>query len=178
MNLLALADAKGYYNLLEGEEESPSDNETIVASARKIKLQQLNKLGYSKLMALMSHAKVALMLVRKSRTAGLPNGSLREAWKNLQARYEPMDVKTSEDVIEKYNKCRLENNQDPEKWITLKDKIRLHLQIDFGKKDYEDNNFKAAVVHSSPEPYHAEKILLKEKYNTMNIQDIILLLQN
>ena len=52
------------------------------------------------------------------------------------------------------------------------------MQIDFGKKDYEDEDFKAAVVHSLPEPYHAEKILLKDKYRSMHIQDIITLLRN
>ena len=98
---LARADAKGYRGILEGEEEAPGDNESIVASARKLKLRQLNKTGYSELMALMSRAKVAFMLVRKSCTTGLPHGSLFEAWKNLKARYEPVDVETVQEVIEK-----------------------------------------------------------------------------
>ena len=76
---LACVDAKGYRSILEGEEQVLSDNESIVASARKLKLRQLNKTGYSELMALMSRAKVAFMLVRKSCTAGLPDGSLLEA---------------------------------------------------------------------------------------------------
>ena len=76
---LAHADAKGYCSILKGKEEAPNDNESIVASARKLKLRQLNKTGYSELMALMSRAKVVFMLVRKSHTAGLPNGSLLEA---------------------------------------------------------------------------------------------------
>ena len=88
------------------------------------------------------------------------------------------DVETVQEVIEKYNECQLEDNEDPEEWVTRKDEIHLHLQIDFGKKDYEDDDFKAALVHSLPEPYHAEKILLKDKYKSMHIQDIITLLRN
>ena len=67
------------------------------------------------------------MLVRKSHTAGLPSGSLFEAWKNLKARYEPVDVETVQEVINKYNECCLEENKNPEEWITGKDEIRLHL---------------------------------------------------
>ena len=126
----------------------------------------------------MSRAKVAFMLVRKSCTAGLPNGSLFEAWKNLKARYKPVDVETVQEVIDKYNECKLEDNEDPEEWVTRKDEIHLHLQIDFGKKDYEDTDFKAAIVHSLPEAYHAKKILLKDKYGHMHIQDIITMLRN
>ena len=69
----------------------------------------------------------------------------------MKARYEPVDVETVQDVIDKYNDCKLEESEDPEEWITRKDEIRLRLQIDFGKKDYEDDDFKAAVVHSLPE---------------------------
>ena len=173
---LARADAKGYRRIAEGDETAPYDSEVIVANSRKIKLKQLNKTGYLELMALMSRAKVAFMLVRKSCTAGLPNGSLFEAWKNLKARYEPVDVETVQDVIEKYNECQLEDNEDPEEWVTQKDEICLRLQIDFGKKDYEDKDFKAAVVHSLPEAYHSKKIMLKAKYKTMHIQDIITML--
>ena len=36
----------------------------------------------------------------------------------------------------------------------------------------------SAVVHSLPEPYHGEKILLKDKNKLMHIQDIVTLLQN
>ena len=177
---LARADAKGYRGIAEGEDEVPNDDEVLDprTESHKIKLKQLNKTGYSELMALMSRAKVAFMLVRKSRTAGLPNGSLFEAWKNLKARYEPIDVETVQDVIDKYNDCKLEDNEDPEEWITRKDELRLRLQIDFGKKDYEDADFKAAIVHSLPEAYHAEKILLKDKYRHMHIQDIITMLRN
>ena len=83
-----------------------------------------------------------------------------------------------QEVIDKYNECHLEENKDPGKWITQKNEIPLHLQIDFGKKDYEDKDFKAALVHSLPEPYHAEKILAKDKYKAMSIQNIITLLCN
>ena len=119
---MARADVKGYRGIAEGEDKVPNDDETIT-DARKIKLRKLNKTGYSEFMALMCNAKVAFMLVRKSRTTGLPNGSLFEAWKNLKARYEPKDVETAQEVIQKYNECNLEENEDPEEWITRKDKI-------------------------------------------------------
>ena len=78
--------------------------------------------------------------------------------------------------IEQYNDCKLEEGEDPEEWIIKKDEIRLRLQIDYGKHDYEDNDFKAAVVHGLPEAYHLEKTLLKDKYHTMEIQEIITVL--
>ena len=92
------------------------------------------------------------MLVHKSCTAGLPNGSLFEAWKNLRAWYELVDVETVQEVINRYNESCLEANKDPEERITHKNEICLQLQIDFGKKDYKDEDFKAALVHSLPDP--------------------------
>ena len=132
---LARADAKGYRDIAEGIEKVPSDGDAEVTDPAKLKLKQLNKAGYSELMALMSRAKVAFMMVRKARTTDLPNGSLYEAWKNLTARYEPKGVETVQEVIEQYNDCKLEEGEDPEEWITKKDEIRLRLQIDYGKKD-------------------------------------------
>ena len=99
-------------------------------------------------MALMCNAKVAL---------------------NVRAR-------TAQEVIEKYYECKLEKNKDSEEWITQIDKIQLCLQIDYGKFDYEDDHFKAAVVHILIEPYHLEKILLKDKYKVIDLQDMILIL--
>ena len=45
------------------------------------------------------------------------------------------------------------------------------------KRDYEDKDFKAAVVHGLPEAYHLEKTLLKDKYQTMEISEIITVLR-
>jgi hypothetical protein len=174
---LARADAKGYRGIAEGDDVPPKDSDTTT-NPGTIKLRQLNRAGYSELMALMSRAKVAFMMVRKARTADLPNGSLFEAWKNLKARYEPKDVETAQEVIDKFNECKLGDNEDPEEWVTRKDEIRLRLQLDYGKKDYEDDDFKAAVVHGLPEQYHAEKILLKDKYKTMEINEIVTVLRN
>ena len=132
----------------------------------------MNKTGYSELMALCANAKLAFLLVKKARTAGLPNGSLYEAWKNLKGRYEPTGIASAEDVIDEYRDCKLEPNQDPEEWIATKDEIRLRLQLEYGKKDYEDDDFKAAIVHGLPEEYQAEKAVMKDKYKTMTIQQI------
>ena len=174
---LARADAKGYRSIAEGDEVPPKDNEAVTDPA-KIKLRQLNKAGYSELMALMSRAKVAFLMVRKARTVDLPNGSLLEAWKTLKARYEPKNVETAQEVIDMYNECKLGDNEDPEEWVTRKDESRLRLQLDYNKKDYEEEDFKAAVVHGLPEQYHAEKILLSDKYKTLEIQEIITVLRN
>ena len=75
-------------------------------------MKKLNKTRYLELMALMCNAKVAFLLVQKSRTTGLPNASLFEAWKKLKAQYEPKDVETAQEVIEQYNECKLEGNKD------------------------------------------------------------------
>ena len=80
---LLRADAKGYCGIAEGIEKVPSDGDAEVNDPAKLKLKQLNKAGYSELMALMSCAKVAFMMVQKASTTDLPNGSLYEAWKNL-----------------------------------------------------------------------------------------------
>ena len=82
-----------------------------------------------------------------------------------------------QEVIEQYNDCKLEEREDPEEWIIKKDEICLCLQIDYGKRDYRNDSFKAAVVHGLPEAYHSEKTLLKDKYQTMEIHEIITVLR-
>ena len=84
---LARAEAKGYRVIAEGDETAPNDGDVLdpVGNAARIKLRRLNKTGYSELMALCANSKLAFLLVKKARTSGLLNGSLREAWKNLKA---------------------------------------------------------------------------------------------
>eukprot|EP00977_Amphora_coffeiformis_P004693 scaffold1006_cov145-Amphora_coffeaeformis.AAC.1 len=65
-------------------------------------------------MALMTKAKVAFLLVKKSCNTGLPNGSLFEAWKALKEQYEPQGVESVQDVIRQYQDCTLNANEDPE----------------------------------------------------------------
>jgi hypothetical protein len=176
---LARAESKGYRCIAEGDEVAPRDDEVLGTSdVRKAKLRQLNKLGYSELLSLMTESRVAFLLVKKARTQGLPNGSLKEAWKNLKDRFEPKGIESVEEVIEMYRECKLQLNEDPEEWIAKKDELRMRLQIDYGKKDYEDDDFKAAIVHDLPEDYHSEKILLRDKYKTMSIQDMMVLLRD
>lgn len=64
----------------------------------------------------------------------VPNESLKQAWVNLTVWYEPNGVKTMQDVIEQYNNCKREG-KDSEEWIIKKDKICLHMQIDYGKRN-------------------------------------------
>ena len=78
---LARAEAKGYREIADGTVAVPSDAAVAeIQDPARLKLKQLNKTGYSELMALMSKSKVAFMMVRKARTTELPNGSLRQAW--------------------------------------------------------------------------------------------------
>ena len=148
---LARAEAKGYQGIAKGE-ETPSNNSEVLdpnssTDKEKIKIRKLNKTGYSELMPLCNNAKLAFLLVKKARTQGLPNGSLHEAWKNLKDQYEPVGIKSVQEVIKKYNECTLGKNNNPEEWIAKKDKIQMRLQIEYGKNDYEDNDLKALIVY-------------------------------
>ena len=72
---LTRAAAKGHCGITEGNEEVSNNDEVLdfCADAYKIKLKQPNKTDYYELMALISRAKIAFMLVRKSHTNGLLN---------------------------------------------------------------------------------------------------------
>ena len=61
--------------------------------------------------------------------------------------------------------------------IGLKDEIRMRLQIEYGKKDYEDNDFKASVVYDLPEEYQAQKAILKDKYKSMALKQMVSMLR-
>ena len=153
---LARADAKGYRSLIEGSDTVPPDADSTTDQSL-LRARRLNKMGYSELLALCSDAKVAFLHVKKARSTELPNGDLKLAWKNLTDRYKPKGIKTVEEVIEAYMNCKLESNEDPDEWITRKDKLCMKLQVDYGKKDYEDDDFKASILFGLPEEYQSQK---------------------
>ena len=88
-----------------------------------------------------------------------------------------MGIKSVQEVIKKYNECTLGKNDNPEEWIAKKDEIRMRLQIEYGKKDYEDNDFKVSVVYDLPEEYQAQKAILKDKYKSMALKQMVLMLR-
>ena len=96
---------------------------------------------------------------------------------NLKDLYEPVSIKSVQEVIKKYNECTLGKNDDPKEWIVKKDKIRMRLQIEYGKKDYEDNNFKVSVVYDLPEEYQAQKAILKDKYKSIALKQMVSMLR-
>ena len=171
---------RGYRGLLDGSETAPNDVDVLdpAKDMEKIRLQKMNKMGYSELISLLSgkSARVAFMLVKKVHTTGLPNGSLNQAWTNLEEQYKQDSIDTVEQVIKEYNECVLEKNEDPEEWVAQKDELRMRLQIDYGKKDYEDEDFRVAIVYQLPEKYHSEKIMLRDKYKSMSLSDMVKLL--
>lgn len=99
--------------VLNGTEQVPKDTERLDAAKEadlpKIKARQMNRYGYSELMTLCTNDKnkVAFLIVKKSRSADLPNGCLKTAWESLKKRYDTMEIEDVQEVIKAYTDCVL-----------------------------------------------------------------------
>lgn len=170
---ISRAVAKGYDGILDGTDHVPNHDETLEktneADKEKLKLRELNKQGYSELVALCTGARVPFLMVKKAKSVRLPKGDLQLAWQNLMDRFESSEKADVADVIQEYNDCKMEKGEDPEEWIAKKDTIRLRLQLEYGLKDYTDEMFLNSIIHGLPEEYYATKAVLQKEMQTLLI---------
>ena len=50
--------------------------------------------------------------------------------------------------------------------------------INYSKNKNKNDDFKAVIAHVPPESYHSKKIMIKNKYYTMQVKYIIIVLQD
>ena len=114
---LARAKIKGYKAVLTGVENPPRANTVLdpmdEIQAAQIKLRDMNKLAYSKLL-LTCQEEVCFGVVDEAMTMEQPEGLASLAWANLTARYEPRTSAMKIELKQEFVKSKLESvNMDP-----------------------------------------------------------------
>ena len=100
-----------------------------------------------------SHAQVAFILVRTSKTDNYPDGSANIAWTKLVRKFE---AKTKPSLL-KLKKIFLASKlnrktDDPDYWITMLDDIRVKIK-DINNKGIDDDDFIGKIILSVSKEY-------------------------
>eukprot|EP00977_Amphora_coffeiformis_P025774 scaffold22134_cov95-Amphora_coffeaeformis.AAC.1 len=134
---LARARAKGFKAIMEGTPGTtavPKYNEVLDetqdADKPKIKARKANDDGYNELL-LSIEDEVCFGLVDGAVTPDLPDGDLAKAWTALKNKFEPKTKTAMTDLKLDFTKCKMEEGEDPEEWITTLESYQWRLLKDF-----------------------------------------------
>jgi hypothetical protein len=101
--------------------------------------RQANSTAYA-LLTITVKDPTGFQAIRNGKTSELPNGSAREAWKNLLRIYQPKSSTQRFELEQKFNDCKLEKEtKNPDEWFTELEHIRVLLKEDH---DFEITNDK------------------------------------
>ena len=122
----AIADERGYDEILEGTVNIPRDTDVSGGEA-SAQVKAANKRGYRDL--ILATKDTSLTMVANAKTDALPKGDLHLAWKKLEKRW---DLKSREDKIDsltKFIQLKMENIQmKPQDWMAHMEKKRNELE--------------------------------------------------
>eukprot|EP00977_Amphora_coffeiformis_P003537 scaffold679_cov223-Amphora_coffeaeformis.AAC.1 len=113
-------------------------DETQDADKPKIKARKANDDGYNELL-LSIEDEVCFGLVDGAVTPDLPDGDLAKAWTALKNKFEPKTKTAMTDLKLDFTKCKMEEGEDPEEWITTLESYQWRLLKDFNVTISEDD---------------------------------------
>ena len=158
---LARARRKGYKKILTGKVKIPSDSEDLsserdaTVKKEKEKLRDLNEEAYEDLILSISGetdvGRVVFQLVRGAKTSNLKDGDAREAWEQLEGKYEAKTAPSRLLLKREINNLRMKFKQDPEVYIsTLED---LVLQYNQAGGHWEETETLEHICNTLPRAY-------------------------
>jgi hypothetical protein len=108
----------------------PSDLELNDLQEDLLKRRKANATAYAMLTITVKDS-TGFQAVRNGVTKSLPDGSAREAWKNLLKIYQPKSTTQKYELEQKFNDCKLEKEtKSPDEWFTELEHIRVLLKED------------------------------------------------
>jgi hypothetical protein len=100
--------------------------------------------------------------VRNGVTKKLPDGSAREAWKNLLKIYQPKSTTQKYELEQKFNDCKLEKEtKSPDEWFTELEHIRVLLKEDHSFEISDEKMIQQIVYNVKPKAYDTLIFALK-----------------
>ena len=138
---LAAAQHRGYRALLTGAEMAPAEDVDVSKDATKAKLRRANEIGYADL--ILACDGMAFDIVKQAKTKDLPNGDVREAWKNLNKKYQANTASQRVSVKGEFGRCEMQDpSEDPDKWFGELQCLRsrlLELTVTLDDQDVTDH---------------------------------------
>ena len=129
---LAKAKRMGFKDVLLGKVIIPKSteilDETVEGDKKKIKIRELNDLGYSELILSFADSEagnVAFQYVRNSKSKEYEDGNVEVAWSSLKGKFAPQTAPTEIGLYRKFYESKLKKGVDPDVWISQMEDTRM-----------------------------------------------------
>lgn len=164
----ARAVRRRYEKILNGDDPIPRssvDDSTLTEEAKKIK--DLNEEAFADLILSMdtetSGGRVAFGIVARTKRDEYKRGNARQAWKDLQEKYEPTTAPTMSKLSQQYQNARLKEGNDPDVYITYLEDLRDRLSV--VNWEISDVQFMTKILNSLTKDYSDEMKSLEKDLN-------------
>ena len=156
--------------LIDDEFYCPSDSEDLEDTQKdELKARKANRLAYALLTMTVKDA-TGFQAIRNGKTKRLPDGSAREAWKNLLKIYQPKTSTQRYELEQRFNDCKLEKEtKNPDDWFTELEHIRVLLQEDHNFELSDDKMIQHIVYNIKPKSYDTVIFSLKRDLQYKNV---------
>jgi hypothetical protein len=173
IKFLAKAERMGFIDLMTGEDKRsiPKSNAVLdpKTDADKIKIKELNRIGFSELVMSMETDKKnsagfnVLMLINNSITDEYKRGNVQTAWNAILQRYEPDSAATLTKLTNQFFSFKLKQGADPEMYITNLETMRLRMAI--LKSTMTDEQFMTQILNNLTKDYATQGYFLEKRLN-------------
>ena len=173
---LARAYDKGYRTLLEDKnilipKSGDTLDETTEEGKKKAKIRKANSKAYTDLVMCMDCAeaggRVAMNIVRRSKTKDYKYGHARNAWLKLKERYEPKSAPSRAKLQRQFYAAKCRQKEDPELYITYMEDLRMRL-VDAGGEEIGDEQFMIQVLNTLPEMYDTTVEAIEDRVGSID----------
>jgi hypothetical protein len=163
----AYAHHKGFLAVLLGSEVAKGETVTLTDKA-DIRIRKANDAAFASL--IMACKSGAFGHVNGARPTEFPNGSAKVAWEKLEAVYESNTMSDMVDLMDKWAKCGLVGENDPDIWFNELAKIRDRLVKT--KAPISNETMVAHIITKLPEKYRPLVVGLKLSTTTYTVESI------
>ena len=134
-----------------------------ITDAAELIARKANNTAYALLTISIKDA-TGFQAIRSAVTTDLPEGSARQAWKNLLTIYQPKSKTQQYDLEQKFNECKLDKEtKNPDEWFTDLEHIRVLLREDHSVILDNDKMIQHIVYNLKPKCYETVVFTLKKR---------------
>jgi hypothetical protein len=163
----AYAHHKKFLGVLLGDDKAKAEKEKLTEK-EDIRIRKANDAAYASL--IMACKGGAFGHVNSARNEDFPNGSAAIAWEKLSKVYESNTMSDMVDLLDKWSKCALEGDNNPDTWFN--DLAHIRDRLVKTKAPISDETAVAHIITKLPEVYRPLVVGLKLSSTTYGVEDI------
>ncbi len=181
---VARSKCRGYKNILLERQDIkiPKTTEVIDEKTeegkKKIKIMELNEIGYVDLILSMNTdtlaGQVAFDIVKKTRVPDYEDGNIQVAWKSLKRKYSPKTAPTLASFNKRFYGSTCSKGMDPDVYLTFLENLRSRMAE--MNSTITDDQFNMHALNTLPDDYVRQVESLEkrigDKDNPLTIEDV------